>query len=251
MCTITSNRPSSKQANNDGSVLLEFAIVLPLLLVFFLGISGIGQLLGHVTWISQTTYAAAMFAADVPQPDGAAKVELETNRLSTVQNRGQVSGQWDAPVYFNGEFTGKPIVSVSVPAHVTPLLNSMFGADVGVSVAAPYLVPNQSGFAAYGDYGNPPGTVTCVGAACNPVLPYNPGIKGLGSIKLTNPFSAYSEDSDAVYEAIKNSVDSDPDSYLEAVNKYADWLNNNEDLAKAVAGLAPTEKPASSLLKNG
>lgn len=166
---------STRSGSNRGSVVTEFAIVLPLLLVFFVGISGLGQLLNHVTWISQTTYAAAMFAADIPAQAGPAKVETETERLASLQSRGQVTGDWSPPVYFEGQITGKPIVSVTVPtAHVSPFLRTFFTTDVSVSVAAPYLVPNQTAFAGFNDFGNPPGA-GCVGFQCNPPSPpYNP-----------------------------------------------------------------------------
>ena len=222
---LNSHSSSGSQANDEGSVLTEFAIVLPLLVVFFLGISGLGQLLGHVTWISQTTYAAAMFAADVPQADGAARVEIETARLKEAQSRGQVAGTWDAPVYFNGGITGKPIVSVSVPAHVSPFMRTFFATEVGVSVAAPYLVPNQAAFAGFGDFGNPQGA-GCSGASCNPIdPPYIPGIKELdvrgADIEGFPPVAGLSEGADNFINDFQEALKSGS-SYEDLMEKFGE-----------------------------
>lgn len=235
---------SVRKIGEAGSVITEFAIVLPLLVVFFLGISGMGQLLGHVTWISQTTYAAALFAADVPQSDGAAKVQSETARLKGIQARGQVTGTWDAPIYFNGAITGKPIVSVSVPAHVSPFMRTFFATDVGVSVAAPYLVPNQATFAGLGDYGNATGA-GCVGVACNPVIPpYNPGTKELEIRKLTGEgFAPVSSLKDPASEAIAKSFSdalNGGSNYSDLLSKYSDaGLLTDPELVNYINGLNP------------
>ncbi|MBN8547769.1 MAG: pilus assembly protein [Deltaproteobacteria bacterium] len=236
-----------------GSVLLEFAIVVPLLVVFFLGISGIGQLLGHVTWISQTTYAAALFAADVPQPDGPAKVQQATERLSEAQNRGQVSGDWNAPVYTVGQITGKPIVSVSVPANVSPLVSAMFSSSIGVSVAAPYLVPSQAAFAGFNDFANPSGIVTCYAASCNPIAPYNPGIRKITTLPGETNYAYYNptnEESTRAFETFMSTMgglDRSSPTYIEdaaatyekLMSAFEGAISNDPSLAKALTRLDP------------
>jgi len=168
-------------AGDRGSVLTEFVIVVPLLLVFFLGITGVGQLVGNVTWISQTTYAGARLGADLPHADGPGRVATETGRLKELQYRGQIAnqqGNWTVVTsYSTGAVTGKPIVNVSVDARISPLAKAFLPMDIGVSVAAPYLVPNQSLFAGLNDFANPagvPGVQACATLACNTVAPYVP-----------------------------------------------------------------------------
>lgn len=166
----------------QGSVISEFAILVPMLLVFFLGLIGVGQLLGHLTWVSQTTYAGALLGADIPQNEGPTKILTQSMRLKALQDRGQISSQAADfavnTVYTNGSVTGKPIINVSIGArNVSAIAKAVLPMNLDVSVAAPYLVPNQSLFSTYSDFSNPPGVTGCTGIGCG-------GATGTGPVKV-------------------------------------------------------------------
>lgn len=178
----------SLSENQLGGVLTEFVIVIPMLIVFFLCLVGTGQLLGHLTWVSQASYIGAVAGASTSQITAPDTIEAKLEQLRDLQNRGQVpAGQsWDVnPTFYNGAITGKPIVTVDVSADVTSISHAIVPMNLGVGVAAPYLVPNPEQFAGLNNFGNPPGVQGCplggcVGGGSGPTNPkvWVPGTGG-------------------------------------------------------------------------
>lgn len=160
----------------QGSVTSEFAIVLPLLVVFFLGVAGVGQLLGHSTWLAQATFTGAMAGTALPVDTGPVSIEANITTLKDLQSRGQIKGgdAWDVQTNYYTAPSGKPYLIVRASAQVSPITKAIIPMNLGVSVAAPYLVPDANLFANLGTFQNPPAPQGCSGTDCVKPAPYNP-----------------------------------------------------------------------------
>jgi hypothetical protein len=230
------NQNKSKQS---GSVLTEFAILVPMLVVFFLGLVGIGQLLGQVTWIAQTAYSGAVFAADTPREEGPAKVRAETAKLKALQYRGQINptspnGGWTVQTnYSSGALTGQPIITVNVNAHISPIVRSIMQTDIGASAVMPLLVPGMDQFAGMYSFANPTSLTGCPIDGCvtktNYDTPKDPKLAVDDPVKDQDKYTE-----NFVQEVVKSledaSLQNDPESALkDVIEKYSESANTYDD----------------------
>lgn len=150
-------------------MLTEFVVIIPMLIVFFFGILGSGQLIGNLTWISQASYIGAVSGSGMAQTTAADAIRTNLERLRSLQSHGQVDAgaNWNVtPAIFAGPVTQKPVIRVDVNANINRLSQAITSSGLGVGVVAPYLVPNVSQFAGLNSFANPAGVGGCSGASC-------------------------------------------------------------------------------------
>ena len=158
-----------KAQSPNGSVLTEFAVVLPMLLFLTTGLLALGQLLGQLSWISQASYISTMSGADDTTTDGPASIRAKADLIKSYQLKDQVNGSWNVePSYSAGPLTGRPILTVKIDANISPLMKTIFPMDLEVYSASALLLTSSN--ATYTTFGNPSGLPSCPQSGC-PVIP--------------------------------------------------------------------------------
>ncbi len=222
----------------SGGVLTEFVIVIPMLLVFFVGIMSAGQMLGQLSWLSQATYIGAVSGTSSATTNVQDTIKNNIERLRDLQSLRQVDtdSTWQVhSTISNGTFSGKPIVTVDVTAHVSPLMQSFIPTNLGASAAAAYLVPNPAQFASLNNFANPSGLSGCPIGGCPAAV--NPPPKWY--------FGGYSANSNTDYlDYLMSEGKLDKEGALKTLDllsKYNEMLKAGDPAAEKYAAMLPAE----------
>jgi Flp pilus assembly protein TadG len=113
-----------KASNENGGTLVEFAIVVPLLLILIFGIIDFGIILYDKAVITNASREGARYGILARDPELGRHTQTEIEQLLIDQ------GYWDRLVTFEGE--ANPIVTA------TPNPDTNFGSDLVVQVAWSY-----------------------------------------------------------------------------------------------------------------
>lgn len=130
-----------KKSNQCGASIVEFALFIPILILFFLGLVELGRLLSQITWVGQTAYQAVMIGGETSDVIGAAVMAKRVEELSELQDS-QLTDQLnfiDPPVYDEENQT----VSVRLGGEVNQLLNAPIDLGLNISVVGPTLTSSN------------------------------------------------------------------------------------------------------------
>ena len=136
--------------------IVEFVVVLPLLVLFFIGIFELGRKLGQINWLSQTTFNAAYVGAGAPGGE-VSRVE-DTKKLAAELFFASRYGEFKSAPDFTPTFVvsfddQKDYVAVQFQGDLRPLLSAVFGLNVQVASYLPYLGPGEIKYS--GEFENP------------------------------------------------------------------------------------------------
>jgi len=126
---VRHSRSSGRSARDRGAAAVEFAIVLPILLLIVFGIIDFGRLLNAQITLTQAAREGARLAA-VGQPNVVSRTQAAAGRLSPVTVTVTSCAVGAGP-------TANAVVSVSYPfSFVTPIgaISAEFGGGVGGSL---------------------------------------------------------------------------------------------------------------------
>lgn len=125
-----------KYRQTRGGVLVEFAIVLPLCVFFFMGIIEIGRLLAQYSWVQQTAYNAAFLGS------GLSEGSIETGPINVVNTLfpklNEDKNAMAAPVVGTRYFENDAI-QVGIKSDLNRL-TGFFPVDVDVKTFAPSVI---------------------------------------------------------------------------------------------------------------
>jgi hypothetical protein len=167
---MKSNKRTMKN-KEKGAALVEFALSVPVLFLFFSGVLEFGNILSQLTWVSQAGYTLAAVGAESPQ--GVTQSLLNARLAQLVQakdferfrNKLLVTEVTPAGTeYFNNNPLIRTI-TIKLKAQIIPISNLSFGIPVDINITAPQLVENTLYDSNYGVFGQPqPEYFACNGA---------------------------------------------------------------------------------------
>ncbi|WKZ57046.1 MAG: pilus assembly protein [Bdellovibrionota bacterium] len=162
MCT-------KSKSHCHGAALVEFAIVLPLLILFIQILMHIGWAFTQLTWVSQTTYHVAMVGSENPVNGGQGPMLGRKDFLEQIQNRWMHGPLGDAIEYDEENSTVAVTLNGQVPAILWAFTQGM-----GVRVTAPVLVAGDGEVGDLNRFVNPDPFYDCEGNECEGSGPCEP-----------------------------------------------------------------------------
>jgi len=134
---IKTHSSTIRRANSrcSGAALSEFAIVLPLLVIFLTGLLELGRTINQMAWLSQTSYEAARAAGNTAGPQGQVAVQNVGNLYYSLFAK-DLEGD---PTNLQGEYLpAKRMVRVTLEDRVRVLLGAV-NFDVRFDLTGPHL----------------------------------------------------------------------------------------------------------------
>ncbi len=131
ICKAIINNESQK-----GGVLVEFAVVLPLCVFFFMGVLEIGRLLAQYSWVQQTAYNAAFLGS------GLTESTVETAPRTVVKTlfpKLNESKNAMAVPHVGTRYIDNDAIQVSIKSDLNRL-TTFFPVDVDVQAFAPSVI---------------------------------------------------------------------------------------------------------------
>ena len=162
-----------------GSVLTEMVVVLPLCLLFMIGMLEVGRLLAQYSWVQQTTYNAAILGSGLTTTDVVASPEVVANSLFNKLN--QAKGNMSQPkiraAYRPGHNPGiDDTVSVNVRSNLN-LISNFYPLSINNTTTSPsasfaYTVTDINSFdnGIAGQFYNCSGTLCSTPGPCAPAV---------------------------------------------------------------------------------
>lgn len=166
-----------------GGVLIEFALSIPLLAVFLVGIISSGRLFQQVATVGQAAFLGAQFGTQITNQSDLAQVPFQVERILNLQVKKPIiplqfqcsdnMGRCNNGIFWNPSTTGEDAKTLRVKVNgvMEILYNSI---DINLEVVAPILLIDQSGITNLNELDTPqnPSTLyNCIGginnASCN------------------------------------------------------------------------------------
>ena len=150
-----------QRKNFAGAVLVEFALVIPVMFLFLSGVLEFGNYLAQTSWLAQTAYNSAMKGAETPDLGTARSDEVKErfNKLwAFVNARSVVKGHVEAMNQVDIDSNGiNDLVRVRITGSILPLLPQIFPfkLPISVEVAAPILLLQNTNFGLTNNFQNP------------------------------------------------------------------------------------------------
>ncbi|RMG42208.1 MAG: hypothetical protein D6719_06990 [Candidatus Dadabacteria bacterium] len=141
------------KCREGGGAILEFLVVLPILLLFFIGLTELGRLFSSYVWVSQNTYLATLTGTEMHEDVGPEASRNTYEKLYQVQNK-DLDGFSDQDVNVTYDLTDRT-VRVEAKDSLIPLfgkLNLDYTESLGqlslkVDYTGPILLANPEAFA--------------------------------------------------------------------------------------------------------
>jgi len=178
------NNKISREKTQAGAALVEFAIVVPLVVIFLTGLLVAGRTIQTIPWVMQTCYEAMRLGADTFAGQRETKERFNLLFANHVQ-RGEIDPQYGLePNVEYYEVNGDHFVRVSTTANVKPLGHTTgLVVPLNLYVVGPHLARSEP---ALGDLDDFPGPNDCLEAVCQGGMatpPRLPFVLGGGSDK--------------------------------------------------------------------
>jgi len=133
------NHQKSSDRREVGSVLIEMSIVLPVCLLFFLGIIEIGRLLAQYSWVQQTTYNAAFLGSGMTESlVGTDPTRVAKKLFDNLNYSKNALTDPEMSANYNGI---SQTVEISIQSNLN-LLTNFYPIDVDVTSTAPSVIVN-------------------------------------------------------------------------------------------------------------
>lgn len=161
-------RNASKRARQNGAVLVEFSLILPMMLLFFFGLIEIGRMFSQVSWFARVNYEAALAGSQAPamaDKVNAAVNEAFVGMLWFYQQDGYVKIS-ETPVLDNAGAhanVDSRTVNVAASAVVQPMLKQI-GFTLPVRFSGSMLGQGGTPIGSYSSFANPAVLYNCAGA---------------------------------------------------------------------------------------
>lgn len=164
----------SKKSPRDlrGGVMVETAICIPVLIIFFFGILEVGRALVQMSWVQRSAYNSTLLATYTPEVEMEAAVLARTRSLQNLTMHESCGDQYQncgatiAPgltgsathysEVYEGPETSQLTVRVAYDSATLPLGTLLSGIGVDTSVVGPYLL-NGIVLTGTDQFGNPSG----------------------------------------------------------------------------------------------
>lgn len=171
------SRRARHRSTHDGAALVEFAIVLPLLILFIQILMHIGWAFTQLTWVSQTAFHVAMIGSENPVNAGQGQMLARKDLLDTLQRRWMSGPLEDNLTYPNAgaDRTVSVQLQGEVPAILWPISQAL-----NVRLVSPVLVAGDGDVGNLNQFANPDDRYDCEGNVCTggcPMGPCDPIIK--------------------------------------------------------------------------
>jgi hypothetical protein len=157
---MKSNKRTMKN-KEKGAALVEFALSVPLLFLFFSGVLEFGNILSQLTWVAQAGYTLAAVGAESPQNVAQSLLDSRLNQLIQAKNSERFGSRLEVsavtPVgsdYYNN-LSEVRTVTVSLKARIIPISSLSFAIPVDINVTAPQLVVSSNYNPDYSVFGAP------------------------------------------------------------------------------------------------
>jgi hypothetical protein len=156
-----------------GATLVEFAIVLPLVVLFFTGLLAAGRTLQPIPWVMQTCYEAMRLGADTFSGERETKDRFNLLYASHVQ-RGEIDSTigLEPTVEYYDDSGGNHFVRVSTTANVKPLGHTAgLVIPLNLWVVGPHLARSEPALGDLDTFPNPGACPDCEGGEPTPFRP--------------------------------------------------------------------------------
>lgn len=175
---ISSKKINSQKSSGEsaGAALVEFAIVLPLMVLIFSGLLEIGRVLSELNWISQTAFNLVALHGGTPKSYAPQLMNDRFNRLKTAKinefSRVGLTVSDPQPLFEGGSYyqhlaNGTEVVGIKLAASIQPLTTILeFSLPVNIEVTGPFLLPDTSAAGPFEEFQNPSLLYNCDGVQC-------------------------------------------------------------------------------------
>jgi len=158
-----------------GAAMVEFAIVLPLMMLLFSGLLEIGRVLSQLNWLSQTAFSLITLHGGTPKDYAPQLVSVRFDRLKTAKlnefSKVGLTVNYPEPLFGDSYYrtvNEAEVVGMKLSATIRPLTTILgFTIPVSIEVTGPFLIPDKSNAGNLGQFQNPsPYLYDCSGRPC-------------------------------------------------------------------------------------
>ena len=133
-------------SSSDGGVIIECLMVIPLLILIFGGILGLGRAYAQLTWVSNSAYEVALSGAGNPEgPMGESAAAARNTLLGTLPFYSLIAAPAIGSPLYN-QFPSEPLLDNTVLVRLNaelPLLFTRWVTNFQVDTVLPILVLGQ------------------------------------------------------------------------------------------------------------
>jgi len=158
---ILNKRMATSYKAQKGSVLVEFTLVLPLLLILFVGILELGRALNETSWLIQASYQSAKLGSESPRSYGEQAMSSRGLLMSQLQNKFVDTDS----INITPEYLDDDLVSTSISGKLN-VLTPYLPINLSVRIVGPYLLRSAGSVDNLGVFSNPPSENPCLFVTC-------------------------------------------------------------------------------------